>query len=283
MREKYLIECNELNTLVQQGSVILIDTRPEQLYARAHLPGAVNIHDIFTYLVTRENGGLEAMTVYFKEKLEERGICRSDRVVIYEDAMDNGYGQSCRGRFFLHYLGHQDVRVLHGGFRAWRVAELPLTDEIPQHPRSIYDVQIQPDEILTAEDVLAAIHDPSIMLLDCRDHAEWVGATSSPYGVDYCPRMGRIPGAVWIEWYRMMYRKGGIPWIKGQDEVLQVCQEAGISPDQRVYIYCFKGARSSNMLMTLKMAGFKNVRSYLGSWNEWSRDFSLPIDEDYPG
>lgn len=282
MRANYLVECEDLHALIERDEVVVIDTRPEAAYARTHLPGAVNIHDIFTYLVTRENGGLEAMAGHFKTKLEASGIRRSDRVVIYEDAMDNGYGQSCRGRFLLHYLGHEDVRVLHGGYRAWRSAGLPLTDAIPQVVPSTYDVQITPDEMLTAEDILAALDDPAVLLLDCRDHAEWVGATSSPYGVDFNPRKGRIPGAVWIEWYRMMYRQDGIPWIKDDDHVLKVCEEAGITADSCVYIYCFKGARASNMLMALKMAGIPNVRNYLGSWNEWSRDFSLPIDEDYP-
>jgi thiosulfate/3-mercaptopyruvate sulfurtransferase len=34
--------------------------------------------------------------------------------------------------------------------------------------------------------------------------------------------------------------------------------------------------------MALKMAGFENVKNYLGSWNEWSRDESLPIEKGYP-
>ena len=277
-----MVECDALYKLIEQGLVVVIDTRSEQAYAQCHIPGALNIHDIFTYLVTRDNGGLEAMVEHYKALFEANGIRRSDSVVIYEDAMDNGYGQSCRGRFLMHYMGHEDVRVLHGGYRAWRAAGLPLTDELPEITPSTYPVDINPEEMLTAEDLLASLDDPSVLLLDCRDHAEWVGATSSPYGVDYNPRKGRIPGSVWIEWYQMMYRKDGIPWIKDKESVLEVCKEVGITPDTKVYIYCFKGARASNMLMTLKMAGIQNVRNYLASWNEWSRDFSLPIDEDYP-
>jgi thiosulfate/3-mercaptopyruvate sulfurtransferase len=32
----------------------------------------------------------------------------------------------------------------------------------------------------------------------------------------------------------------------------------------------------------LKNAGVKDVRMYFGSWNEWSRDPSLPIEEGLP-
>jgi hypothetical protein len=34
--------------------------------------------------------------------------------------------------------------------------------------------------------------------------------------------------------------------------------------------------------LALKNAGVKDVRMYFGSWNEWSRDPSLPIDEGLP-
>jgi len=28
-----------------------------------------------------------------------------------------------------------------------------------------------------------------------------MGSTSSPFGINFVPRKGRIPGAVWIPWY----------------------------------------------------------------------------------
>ena len=43
-----------------------------------------------------------------------------------------------------------------------------------------------------------------------------------------------------------------------------------------------QGPRASNTLVALKEAGIKNVSLYFGSWNEWSRDPSLPIEEGLP-
>jgi 3-mercaptopyruvate sulfurtransferase SseA len=56
----------------------------------------------------------------------------------------------------------------------------------------------------------------------------------------------------------------------------------GITQNTPVYLYCFKGARASNTFLALKNAGVKDVRMYFGSWNEWSRDPSLPIEEGLP-
>jgi thiosulfate/3-mercaptopyruvate sulfurtransferase len=72
------------------------------------------------------------------------------------------------------------------------------------------------------------------------------------------------------------------PRLKSPSEVLAELASVGITTDDPVYLYCFKGARASNSYLALKLAGVKDVRIYFGSWNEWSRDPALPIDSGYP-
>ena len=60
------------------------------------------------------------------------------------------------------------------------------------------------------------------------------------------------------------------------------CATVGVTPSTPVVLYCFKGARASNTLVALKEAGVENVTLYFGSWNEWSRDPSLPIETGLP-
>ncbi len=79
-----------------------------------------------------------------------------------------------------------------------------------------------------------------------------------------------------------MMKPGIVPLFKSKEEILAECQTAGIYKDTPVYLYCFKGARASNTLVALKEAGIENVKMYFGSWNEWSRDPSLPIEEGLP-
>ena len=136
--------------------------------------------------------------------------------------------------------------------------------------------------LIDAKTMLGALDKPGIAILDVRDVDEWIGDSSSPYGKDFCPRKGRIPGAVWLEWYRMMKPTAEGPRFKSKDEILAECATVGISETTPVYLYCFKGARASNTFLALKNAGVKDVRMYFGSWNEWSRDPSLPIDEGLP-
>jgi thiosulfate/3-mercaptopyruvate sulfurtransferase len=137
------------------------------------------------------------------------------------------------------------------------------------------------DVMLTKEDVAQALGTDTV-LLDVRDVDEWIGDSSSPYGRDFAPRKGRLPGAKWLEWYRFMKPSGQGPVFKSPDEVRAECATAGISPSDTVYLYCFKGARASNTFLALKQAGFSDVRMYFGSWNEWSRDDALPIETGLP-
>ena len=135
--------------------------------------------------------------------------------------------------------------------------------------------------MLTKDEVAAALH-TDVKLLDVRDIDEWTGESSSPYGKDFAPRKGRLPGAKWIEWYRFMKPSAQGPVFKSPLEVQAECATAGIATSDTVYLYCFKGARASNTFLALKQAGFDDVRMYFGSWNEWSRDNSLPIESDAP-
>ena len=43
--------------------------------------------------------------------------------------------------------------------------------------------------------MLKSLGDDAIIKLDVRDVDEWIGTSSSPYGPDFAPRKGRIPGA----------------------------------------------------------------------------------------
>ena len=278
----YLTSIQELSDMLNDKNIVIIDTREPEDYEVEHIPGAINIYDIFSYLVTKENGGYEAMRKHFTELFSNAGISGNERVVVYEDAMDNGYGRSCRGYFILSHLGHKKVSVLHGGFQKWLEGNYPVTKDVPHPVKKNFAVNIDNSILITAEEMLKSLDDPSIIRLDCRDRSEWIGISSSPYGPDFSPRKGRIPNSMWIEWYEVMKHDGTAPCFKEPEELRLLYSKVGIKQDSKVYVYCFKGARTSNMLISLKLAGIENVKNYLGSWNEWSRDFSLPIEQGYP-
>lgn len=282
MTDNILISPGQLQKLGNALPTVIIDTRSPEAYAAGHIPGAVNIHDIFTFLATSTKEGLEELRGKFAEVFGAAGLSGKEVAVIYEDSMNTGFGQSCRGYFLLQFLGYPKASVLHGGYQAWLAEGLPVSTEVATPETKRFPVNEEAASImLTTDDMLAALDDSKIVKLDVRDVDEWVGTSSSPYGIDFCPRKGRIPGAVWLEWYRMMKPGEEVPVFKSKAELQAECATVGIDSDSTVYLYCFKGARASNTLVALKEAGVKDVRMYFGSWNEWSRNPELPIESGH--
>ncbi|MBP2150268.1 sulfurtransferase [Xanthobacter autotrophicus DSM 597] len=278
-----LISPSDLSTLILSEPTVVIDTRDPASYAAGHIPGAVNLHEIFTFLATSTPEGYAELRDKFADAFGKAGLSGKETAVIYEQSMNSGFGQSCRGYFLLTFLGYPKVKVLHGGFAAWTAADLPVSTDMPEPKAATFPVDRAAGElIIDAAAMLKAVEDPAVAKLDVRDVDEWIGESSSPYGKDFCPRKGRIPGAKWIEWYRMMKPTAEGPRFKSSAEILAECATVGISPETPVYLYCFKGARASNTFLALKEAGVKDVKMYFGSWNEWSRDPSLPIEEGHP-
>ncbi|HMN78609.1 MAG TPA: sulfurtransferase [Burkholderiaceae bacterium] len=282
MTDTVLVTPEQLATMMKSEPVVVIDTRDPETYARGHLPGAVNLREIFTFLATSTAEGLDALKHTFADAFGAAGLSGKETAVLYEDAMDSGYGQSCRGYFLLSWLKYPRIRILNGGYSAWVKHGLPVsTEPVAPTPGSFPMPERTASMMVTKDEMLAAL-DGTTVLLDVRDVDEWIGDSSSPYGKDFAPRKGRIPGARWIEWYRFMKPSPDGPVFKSPDEVRAECRTAQITPKDPIYLYCFKGARASNTFVALKQAGFEDVRMYFGSWNEWSREPALPIEAGFP-
>jgi thiosulfate/3-mercaptopyruvate sulfurtransferase len=280
MEDKVLLDPDELAVKLRGDNVVLIDTREPDEFMDGHIPGAVNAHEIFTFMASTTPEGMEDLRMEFRSIFGDAGLSGKELAVIYEQAMDTGLGQSCRGYFLLKFLGYPRVSLLHGGLDAWIAADRPTTKEIFAPRSQAFPINTEgSDLVVTTVELLAALENPEIVMLDVRDVEEWMGHSSSPYGIDFSPRKGRIPNAKWLEWYRMMKPGPLGPVFKDKDEILAECRSVGITAKTPVILYCFKGARTSNTFVALKEAGIENVRNYFGSWNEWSRDSSLPIDE----
>ena len=273
----------QLAEAMPKGDIVLIDTSAPAAYAAGHIPGAVNLHDIFTYLATSTPEGMAELREKFAAAFGAAGLSGTETAVLYEQSMASGFGQSCRGYFLLKYLGYPKAMILHGGLAAWKAEGFDVTTEAAAPEAKSFPVtEAGKSLMLTRADVEAALHDPAIVMLDVRDVDEWIAESSSPYGPDFCPRKGRIPGARWIEWYRLMKPTAAGPMLKSRNEILAECATVGIKPSDKVYIYCFKGARASNSFVALAEAGITDCAIYFGSWNEWSRDPALPIESGLP-
>lgn len=271
-----LIEPDDARAL--RESCVFIDTRDSAVFRAGHIPGAVNIREIFTYETTSSPESLKVMQQKFAELFGRAGLTSNKRAIVYEDAMDNGNGQSCRGAFLLKYLGHSKVSVLHGGLKGWRAAGFGLSSDFPVPSSCTFHPIVDISLLVTKDAVIKAIRDPSVVLLDVRDTPEWRGETAAPCTVTNGLIPGRIPGAVWMAWRELIDSEQEVPRFKSAELIVSLCARSGITPSSNIVIYCYKGSRAASTWLALKSAGFNHVSNYFPSWAEWGLQADAPIE-----
>jgi thiosulfate/3-mercaptopyruvate sulfurtransferase len=99
------------------------------------------------------------------------------------------------------------------------------------------------------------------LLLDVRSLREYTGDAVAPCD----PRAGRIPGARHLDVSELMTLTAE-----------EIEQRLG-APGGAVVTYCHSGQRSELAAEILRAAGY-DAANYRGSWHEWSRDESLPVE-----
>ena len=121
-------------------------------------------------------------------------------VVAYEEFTGNRAG---RAFWLLESFGHTDVHVLDGGIKAWRAAGYETVREMkPPKPKSL-KLQAREEIFINADDLNARLNEPGLLVWDTRADDEWLGSNTRGG-----PRGGTIPGAVHLEWTRLLDEEG---------------------------------------------------------------------------
>src|SRR3981081_1216311 len=156
-----LITAGELADLIKKEPCVVIDTRNPDAYAAGHLPNAVNVHEIFTFLATSTPEGMHELKTKFADAFGGAGLSGKETAVIYEQSMNTGFGQSCRGYYLLTMLGYPKIKVLDGGFDAWVAKGLPVTKAVPAPTAGSFRIVPEASDILIdAKTMLAARDKP---------------------------------------------------------------------------------------------------------------------------
>lgn len=259
-----------MSLFVQPQSIppdaVILDARPASEYRAGHVPGAVRVswsrYRDGWFRVGRLPDNLDKLA----RKLEKLGVDDERPVVVY-DAAHEGWGQAGRVAWMIGYLGHEDVRILDGGYAAWVDNGGEPTTDRPDVERGSFTVQTRSSWRATIDDVQHATENDDVVILDVRSEKEYEGAR--PY---FSKRGGHIPGARHLYWKDLLDEDG-----KRRTDVSDLMSDLGIDPDTQVITYCTGGVRSAEVLFLLSEAGYK-VRNYDGSWWEWSADKNKAVE-----
>ncbi len=312
-----LIDSGSLRELLSRAGdassdprIVVLDCRfdlsaPEagrEAYLAAHIPGARYIdlnRDLSSPICARSGRHPLPSPEVLAERLAALGLgglrsggtangeTRDELQVVAYDEASGAF--AARAWWLLRRLGHRQVAVLEGGFKAW-VAEggavergEPRADHTATRraasapaapPAEREEVQggvpLDHDDVVTAAAVLQAVRDPERLVVDARSAERFTGAVEP---VD--PVAGHIPGAVN---YPFGNNLGADGHFLPAAELRRRWQErlAGTAPEN-VILMCGSGVTACHNLLAMELAGLHGAKLYAGSWSEWIRDPERPV------
>ncbi|MDP9012454.1 MAG: sulfurtransferase [Pseudomonadota bacterium] len=246
-----------------------------QAYVTAHIPGAFHA-DLNRHLaapVTADSGRHPLPSAGgLREFFGALGIGDDTQVIAYDDA--NG-SLAARAWWLLRWLGHFQVAVLDGGFKAWVASGgavergEPVRAAAPGVATGL-TTPLRPETVVSTADVSRALRDPNRLLVDARAAERFAGSVEP---LD--PVAGHVPGAVNHPFSSNLESDGRfLPAAELRRRWLERLD--GTAPGD-VVLMCGSGVTACHDLLAMEIAGLPGAVLYAGSWSEWIRDPQRPV------
>ena len=286
-----LIGTDWLAEHLEDPDLRLVHVSPNRrIFNKRHIPGAV-FSDIHREIALRgtapETGDAEREWLIPTAEqtgavLRRWGVGEGDRIVFYDDVGLNR--QAIRGYWLLrlYRFPQHRLHILDGGIEAWRRAGHTTTTQVldettAESGRTPLTLGDRDDSIIATYDQVLAWSrestkgdDAPTRILDVRTAGEWVGTDLR------ARRGGHIPGARNRLFSDLLTDEGT---FRPVDEMLSIIRSSGVEPAEIRATYCQGGVRAALVWFVLhELAGFEDVRSYAGSWEEWGNRPDSPIE-----
>jgi len=251
--------------------LIVMDIRKLEDYGAGHIPGAVYAF-YGTWLYPKESKHMEIpMADDLFEAMGGVGI-RGDSIVVVVGRTDNFFDriEAARVLCTLFYGGLKDAGILDGGIEAWVREGKPLSTDFVKGKKTVYQGTL--NRTIIADKEYAVKQFGKDLFIDVREQVLYSGEKKQ----EFVTRSGHIPGAVNLP-ASEAYTPTGT--FKSPKELEAIASKAvGTDKSKELITYCDAGKCCPTWAFVLReVLGYPNVRLYDGSFEEWSKDPTLPV------
>lgn len=244
----------------------LADRKPgKQLYAEQHLPGAIYF-DIDA--IADQEAGLSHMLPdpdQFASQVGALGI-RSEHLVVVYDA--NDFYASARAWWMFRAMGHDHVRVLDGGLKAWLADGGETTADIPQFDPETFRPRPRKQLARELAEMQAHVENGDATILDARAQGRFDGTSPEPR--KDLPS-GHMPGSVCVPASILQAADGTMKPASALQDIL------GDYENGPIVTSCGSGVSAAVIALALARIGNYAAAVYDGSWSEWAAHPDNPI------
>jgi thiosulfate/3-mercaptopyruvate sulfurtransferase len=253
--------------------VVVLDIRKVEEYKEGHIPGAVNVF-FGSWAVkkgTLSNELPEADDL--SDSIAGAGIAANSAVVVVGkgDTLSDKL-QLTRVAWTLKYAGVDKVGILDGAMNKWVTDKRPLSKDVVKPTATKFKAKINKAVLATKAEVIAAIG--KIILIDDRAPEFFKGEKKQ----DFVAQAGRVKGAKNLPSADAFNADGS---LKKLAELKKLAQDAvGANPARPIITYCDSGMLATTWWYILsQVLGYKNVKSYDGSMQEYMADPKAPVEK----
>lgn len=277
-----LVDTDWLKNNLDDNSLVILDVRNKLAqsgkddYLKAHIPGAI-WSEYPGFWRTERDGvtGVLPSVEKLEASLSELGITDTTHVVISPaGANATDFGVAARLYWTLKYLGHEEVSILDGGWKAWSSnPDNPVESGDVTPTGDLFIADINEALAISTNEVSARLGSDTTFL-DARPESQFLGKAKSPDA----NRFGRLPGAVHADNHGFYDAQTGR--LKPAEE-LATLVPASLTPQSAIISYCNTGHwAATNWFVLSEILGYRDVALYDESMVGWTLDGANPVDSD---